>query len=151
MRPRYSPFAPAGASFCPNGNHGLQPWLCSDAAPRLLSSHPDFLDIRSSELAVYLRQQSRNFMMRALFELERVSVRSDAEIASVPRQCDRQAGRSRPGGKNLLEIVRGFHVFRSGECSPSIQAQSLANTCHWCAALERRRAEAPVAKTAIRV
>src|SRR5439155_9919871 len=27
-------FAPAGAWFCPNGNHGLQPWLYSDAAPR---------------------------------------------------------------------------------------------------------------------
>ncbi|PYS54372.1 MAG: hypothetical protein DMG13_08420 [Acidobacteria bacterium] len=29
-------FAPAGASFCPNGNHGLQPWLYSgrrSAAP----------------------------------------------------------------------------------------------------------------------
>jgi len=33
----------------PNGNHGLQPWLYSDAPPRLLSSHPEFLDIRSSE------------------------------------------------------------------------------------------------------
>jgi len=35
-------FAPAGAWFCANGNHGLRPWLCSDAAPRLLLSHPDF-------------------------------------------------------------------------------------------------------------
>src|SRR6266487_4597742 len=35
--------------FCANGNHGLQPWLYSDAAPRLLSSHPEFLEIGSSE------------------------------------------------------------------------------------------------------
>ncbi|PYV81243.1 MAG: hypothetical protein DMG05_30300 [Acidobacteria bacterium] len=44
-------FAPVGAWFCPNGNHGLQPWLYSDAAPRLLSAHPEFLEIRTSEIA----------------------------------------------------------------------------------------------------
>ncbi len=38
-------FAPAGALFCRKRNHGLQPWLYSDAAPRLLSSHPDFIEI----------------------------------------------------------------------------------------------------------
>src|SRR6266516_7843587 len=33
-----------GLHFAQNGNHGLQPWLCSDAAPRLPSSHSEFLE-----------------------------------------------------------------------------------------------------------
>jgi len=41
-------FRPCRGLVLPNGNHGLQPWLRSDAAPRLLSSHPEFLEIGSS-------------------------------------------------------------------------------------------------------
>ncbi|PYS48349.1 MAG: hypothetical protein DMG13_25750 [Acidobacteria bacterium] len=40
-------FAPAGAWLSANGNHGLRPWLYSDAAPRLLSSHPELLALRN--------------------------------------------------------------------------------------------------------
>ena len=43
-------FAPKGArTASQTPDHGLQPWLASNAAPRLNPAHSEFLDLMGSE------------------------------------------------------------------------------------------------------